>query len=29
VVATSSIDLDSDPKVMVGARLIDAPRELV
>ena len=27
--ATSSIDLDSDPKVMVGTRLIDAPRELV
>jgi len=29
VAATSSIDLDSDPKVMVGTRLIDAPRELV
>ena len=27
--ATSSIDLDSDPKVMVGTRLLDAPRELV
>ena len=25
----SSIDLESDPKVMVGSRLIDAPRELV
>jgi uncharacterized protein YndB with AHSA1/START domain len=29
VLATSSIDLDSDPKVMVGTRLLDAPRELV
>jgi uncharacterized protein YndB with AHSA1/START domain len=29
VAATSSIDLDSDPKVMVGTRLLDAPRELV
>jgi uncharacterized protein YndB with AHSA1/START domain len=29
VAATSSVDLDSDPKVMVGTRLIDAPRELV
>ena len=27
--ATNSIDLDSDPKVMVGTRLVDAPRELV
>ena len=27
--ATNSIDLDSDPKVMVGTRLLDAPRELV
>ena len=27
--ATSSIDLDSDPKVMVGMRLVDAPREMV
>ena len=27
--ATSSIDLDSDPKVMVGTRLVDAPRDLV
>ena len=27
--ATNSIDLDSDPKVMVGTRLIAAPRELV
>ena len=27
--ATSSIDLDSDPKVMVGMRLLDAPRDLV
>ena len=27
--ATSSIDLDSDPKVMVGTRLLDAPRDLV
>ncbi len=25
----SSIDLESDPKVMVGSRLIDAPRDLV
>jgi uncharacterized protein YndB with AHSA1/START domain len=29
VAATSSIDLDSDPKVMVGTRLLDAPRQLV
>jgi uncharacterized protein YndB with AHSA1/START domain len=29
VAATNSIDLDSDPKVMVGTRLLDAPRELV
>jgi uncharacterized protein YndB with AHSA1/START domain len=29
VAATSSIDLDSDPKVMVGTRLVNAPRELV
>jgi uncharacterized protein YndB with AHSA1/START domain len=29
VAATSSVDLDSDPKVMVGTRLLDAPRELV
>jgi uncharacterized protein YndB with AHSA1/START domain len=29
VAATSSIDLESDPKVMVGTRLLDAPRELV
>jgi uncharacterized protein YndB with AHSA1/START domain len=29
VAATNSIDLDSDPKVMVGTRLVDAPRELV
>jgi len=29
VAATSSVDLDSDPKVMVGTRLVDAPRELV
>ena len=27
--ATNSIDLDSDPKVMVGTRLLDAPRDLV
>ncbi len=27
--ATSSVDLDSDPKVMVGTRLLDAPRDLV
>ena len=27
--ATSSIDLDSDPKVMVGSRLLNASRELV
>ena len=27
--AISSIDLDSDPKVMVGTRLVNAPRELV
>ena len=27
--ATSSVDLDSDPKVMVGTRLVNAPRELV
>ena len=27
--ATSSVDLDTDPKVMVGTRLLDAPRELV
>ena len=27
--AINSIDLDSDPKVMVGTRLLDAPRELV
>jgi uncharacterized protein YndB with AHSA1/START domain len=29
VAATSSIDLDSDPRVMIGMREIDAPRELV
>jgi uncharacterized protein YndB with AHSA1/START domain len=29
VAATNSIDLDSDPKVMVGTRLLDAPRGLV
>jgi len=29
VAATSSVDLDSDPKVMVGTRLVNAPRELV
>jgi len=29
VAATSSIDLDSDPKVMVGTRLVAAPRDLV
>jgi uncharacterized protein YndB with AHSA1/START domain len=29
VAATSSVDLDSDPKVMAGTRLLDAPRELV
>jgi uncharacterized protein YndB with AHSA1/START domain len=29
VAATSSVDLDSDPKVMVGTRLLEAPRELV
>ena len=27
--ASSSIDLDSDLRVMVGTRLLDAPRELV
>src|SRR5262245_61006115 len=29
VVARSSIDLDSDPRAMVGMREFDAPRELV
>jgi uncharacterized protein YndB with AHSA1/START domain len=29
VAATSSIDIDSDPTVIVGTRLVDAPRELV
>ena len=27
--AKSSLDLDSDPKVIVGSRVIDAPRDLV
>jgi uncharacterized protein YndB with AHSA1/START domain len=29
VAERSSIDLESDPKVMLGSRVIDAPRELV
>jgi len=29
VAATSSVDLGFDPKVMVGTRLVNAPRELV
>jgi uncharacterized protein YndB with AHSA1/START domain len=29
VAAGSSIDLDSDPRVMIGSREIDAPRDLV
>jgi len=29
VTATGSIDLDSDPRVIEGTRLFDAPRELV
>jgi uncharacterized protein YndB with AHSA1/START domain len=29
VAEKSSIDLESDPKVMLGSRVIDAPRELV
>jgi uncharacterized protein YndB with AHSA1/START domain len=29
VVATGSIDLDSDPRVIEGTRRLDAPRELV
>jgi uncharacterized protein YndB with AHSA1/START domain len=29
VAAKSSLDLDSDPKVIVGSRVLDAPRDLV
>jgi uncharacterized protein YndB with AHSA1/START domain len=29
VAEKSSVDLESDPKVMLGSRVIDAPRELV
>jgi uncharacterized protein YndB with AHSA1/START domain len=29
VAAKSSLDLESDPKVIVGSRVIDAPRDLV
>jgi uncharacterized protein YndB with AHSA1/START domain len=29
VAANNSIDLDQDPRVMIGTRVLDAPRELV